>query len=72
MEKCEACNKNLFIDSRSEQKRVDIFKEKTGNVFCSSCRKRYEKEQIGNAVQDVIFGAMGRVMGKGHYPFFGG
>jgi len=67
MEKCEGCKRNLFIDSRNEQKRVDSFKEKTGNIFCSSCRKRYEKEVVQNAVINV----MDKVMGRGHYPFYG-
>jgi len=68
MENCEACGRNLFIDSRSEQKRVDSFKEKTGNTFCSSCRKRYEKE----VVQNAVINAMGKVTGINRYPFFGG
>jgi len=68
MEKCENCNKELSIDSRNEQKRFDAFKERTGIILCSSCRKGYVKVEV----QDMVLGAMGKVMGKGHYPFYGG
>jgi len=68
MERCENCNRELFIDSRSEQKRADSFKEKTGYTFCASCRKRYIKEET----QNIVLGAMSKVMGGGHYPFYGG
>jgi len=67
MEKCEGCGRNLFVDSRSEQKRFDTFKQRTGNEFCSSCRKRYENEEV----QNIVLNAMGNVFGRAGYPFFG-
>lgn len=67
MEKCEACGRMISIDSRSEQKRFEAFKEKTNYEFCSSCRKRYENEEVQNAVLN----AMANVFSRAGYPFFG-
>ncbi len=54
MEKCEACGRNLFINSRNEQKRFDAFKARTSHEFCSSCRKKYENEEVENIVLEAI------------------